>query len=332
MVAMGRSLLADPELPNKAAQNRIDQIRPCVGCCLGCIHAVLALEPGGCVVNPDVGREFQLKDETRTDTPLDILIIGAGPAGLAAARMAALRGHRPVVVDSRKAPGGLLHLAAKPPGRSGLQEIIDFYVRELARLKVPLHLETRMDEKRFEALNPRVVLVASGSLPKMPMIKGLFQTGMAIGTVVEVLEGKADMKEKVVVLGGGQTGLVTADFLAEQGKTVVVLNRRSHFAEEMSANDRFYLRERLKRQPVTLYKDVTVEGFTADGVRFRHAGGREDLSGFDSVVIAETGEPVRETVNFLKKSAASVQIIGDAKSARHLMFAISEGEEAARAV
>ncbi len=332
VVAMGRSLLADPELPRKALENKLGQIRPCIGCCLGCIHAVLQLEPGGCVVNPDVGREYQLAQPARTSSPKKVLIIGAGPAGLAAARMAKLGGHHPVVFDRRNTPGGLLNLAAKAPGRSDLQEIIDFYVNELKRLEVPLHLGTALDEASFKALTVHTVLVASGSLPKMPLIKGLFQSSMALWTALEVLDGRAAVDKKVLVLGGGQAGLVTADYLAENGKIVAVLNRRRHFAEEMSANDRFYLRERLKRSSVTLYKDVAIERFTADGANFKHFAGRAQLSGYHAVVIAEAGEPVRGTINFLKKTKLPFQIIGDAKSARHLMFAISEGEEAARAL
>jgi 2,4-dienoyl-CoA reductase-like NADH-dependent reductase (Old Yellow Enzyme family)/thioredoxin reductase len=331
MVAMGRSLLADPELPRKALEGRTDQIRPCIGCCLGCIHAVLQLEPGGCVVNPDVGREYRMTPPARTAHPKKVLIIGAGPAGLAAARMARICGHQPLLYDRRDKPGGLLHLAAKAPGRSDLQEIIDFYVKELERLEVPLHLGTDLDERLFNDLAPQEVLVASGSLPKMPLIKGLFESPMDLWSAVEILDGQP-VREKILVLGGGQAGLVTADFLAEQGKIVAVLNRRSHFAEEMSANDRFYLRERLKRPSVTLYKAVAIQKITSDGAHFRHAGGRMQLSGCHAVVIAEAGEPVRDTINFLKKCKLPLHIIGDAKSARHLMYAISEAEEAARAL
>jgi thioredoxin reductase len=332
MVAMGRSLLADPDLPRKALEGRTDGIRPCIGCCLGCIHAVLQLEPGGCVVNPDVGREYQLTEPNQTSTPKKVLVIGAGPGGLAAARMAALCGHHAVVFDRRTTPGGILHAAAKAPGRNDLQEIIDFYVRELARLEIPLYLGKDLDEHEFNAIAPQAVILASGSLPKIPLVKGLFQSPMDLWTAVDVLDGLAQVKEKVIVLGGGQAGLVTADFLAEQGKSVAVLNRRSHFAEEMSANDRYYLRERLKRSSVILFKDVVIEKFTADGAQFRHAKGQAHLSGYQSVVIAETGQPVREAINFLKKSGLPLYVIGDAKSARHLMFAVSEGEEAALTV
>ncbi len=332
MVAMGRSLLADADLPNKARKSQIDQIRPCIGCCLGCIHAVLQLEPGGCVVNPDVGREYQLEASAPPQKAKKILVVGAGPAGLAAARMAALCGHAPVVIDRQRQAGGQLYLAAKPPGRGDLQEIIDFYVYELQRLDVPLHLNTEPNEALLDEIDPDSVLAASGSLPKLPIIKGLFKTPMHLCTVIEALNGDAAVENSAIILGGGQNGLVLADFLAEQGKSVVVLHRGDHFAEEMSANDRYYLRERLKRSTVTLFKKVSIRAFTQTGAIFKHPNGQEEISGFDTVVVAEGGAPVRDTLQIFKKRRLPIHIIGDAKEARHLMFAISEAEEAVRSL
>ena len=121
VVAMGRALIADPELPNKALAGDLTAIRPCIGCCLGCIHAVLALEPGSCVVNPQVGREYLIQDDDKAKTPKTVLVAGAGPAGLAVARTAALRGHTVTVCEEKGAVGGLLRLAAIPPGRGGDQ-------------------------------------------------------------------------------------------------------------------------------------------------------------------------------------------------------------------
>jgi 2,4-dienoyl-CoA reductase-like NADH-dependent reductase (Old Yellow Enzyme family)/thioredoxin reductase len=332
MVAMGRSLLADAELPRKARENQLDRIRPCIGCCLGCIHAVLQLEPGGCVVNPDVGREYLLADGYCGSAPKKVLVVGAGPAGLAAARMAALCGHKPMIIDHQQQPGGLLRLAAMPPGRSDLQEIIDFFVHELQRLEVSLQLAVPLDADLLNEIAPDAAIVASGSLPKMPIIKGLFKTPINLCTVVEVLQGDAAVQTKALVLGGGQAGLVLTDHLAEQGKAVVVLHRGAHFAQEMSANDRYYLRERLKRPSVRLYKKVSIQSINQNSVRFKHPGGLEEIAGFDTVVVAEGSEPMRETLPLLKSIHLPIHIIGDAKSARHLMFAISEGEEAARAL
>ncbi|MFC1829040.1 FAD-dependent oxidoreductase, partial [Thermodesulfobacteriota bacterium] len=331
VVSMGRALIADPEFPNKARSGVLADIRPCIGCCLGCIHAVLALEPGACVVNPEVGREYLLKKETRTKQPKKVLIVGAGPAGMAAARMAARHGHHVVMCHEKGQVGGLLRLAAKAPGRAEIKENITFLSRELEKLGVEIRLNTALDEDLIDSVNPDTVILATGSLPEMPIIKGLFQTEMALSTVTDVFEGQA-VGDRVIILGGNQAGLVLADFLSEKGKAVVVLNRKQHFAEEMSSNDRYYLRERLKRDSVRLFKKVSVKEFLSDGVRFSSSGESFQLEGFDSVVIAEAMTPVREAKNLFKGKIMDVHIIGDAKAPRDLMFAQSEGEEVGRSI
>jgi 2,4-dienoyl-CoA reductase-like NADH-dependent reductase (Old Yellow Enzyme family)/thioredoxin reductase len=331
IVAMGRALIADPMLPQKARAGSLNAIRPCIGCCLGCIHAVLALEPGGCVVNPDVGREYLIQEEEKAASPRSLLVAGAGPAGLAAARMAALRGHRVTIVEEKGRVGGLLRLAAMAPGRGEIMDIVEYLTREVERLGVVLRLNAPLSKDLLDELNPDAVLLASGSLPDMPIIKGLFKTRMDLCTVTEVLEGEIT-GDRVIVLGGGQAGLVTADFLAEKGREVAVLNRKRHFAEEMSANDRFYLRERLKRESVHLFKQAAVKTFTDDGAVFTSAGKPVTLEGFDTVVVAEAMAPVRDAKQMLDKRGIEVHMIGDAKSPRNLMLAQSEAEEIGRSI
>lgn len=332
VVAMGRALIADPMLPEKARAGALNAIRPCIGCCLGCIHAVLALEPGGCVVNPDVGREYLNRAEAHeTACPKTVLVVGGGPAGLAAARMAAMRGHRVTLVDEKCRLGGLLRLAARPPGRGEIMEVIDYLTHEVERLGVVLRLNTQLDEALLDEVKPDAAILASGSLPEMPIIKGLFTTGMDLCTVTEVLGGKIT-GDRVIILGGGQAGLVTADFLAEKGREVAVLNRRRHFAEEMSSNDRFYLRERLKRDSVRLFKQVSVKAFSDDGVVFSSAGAPVTLDGFDTVVVAEAMTAVRDARALLDRSDIDVYVIGDARSPRNLMLAQSEAEEIGRSI
>ena len=330
MVSMGRSFLADPYYPQKAKKGEFSQIRPCVGCCLGCIHAVLAKEPGSCVVNPDVGREYKLKDETRPEQALKILIAGAGPAGMAAARQFALQGHRTIICEQKQGSGGLLSLASKAPGRGELNDIIDFFKNEIQRLDIEIWYDTKLTLDLINEVNPDKVILATGSMPDMPVIKGLFQTKMDLVTSVDVISGKEQVKDKVIVLGGGMTGLITADFLAEQGKQVVVLNRKKSFAEEMSSNDRYYLRERLKKGNVTLYKNVSVQQFTDDGVVFKSNGDKISLKGFGSVVISEKHISIREAKKLESKTHVPFHLIGDAKSPRHLMYCISEADEIAR--
>ena len=333
MVALGRSFLADPLYPEKAGTGRIDEIRPCVGCCLGCIHAVLAKEPGGCVVNPDVGREYllnaRLTNGNRSKKPARVLVAGAGPAGMAAARQFALAGHEVTLCEQGPASGGLLGLAAKAPGRGELGDILAFFRRELARLTVPVRYDTLLSREILQNQDPDHVVLATGSLPEMPVIKGLFTTRMSLVTNVDLLTGKETAGTRVIVLGGGMAGLVVADFLADQGKTVKVLNRKKSFAEEMSSNDRYYLRERLKKGGVTLYKKVAVQAFTPDGVQFTSNGENLVLQGFDTVVISEKHQAVRDAKILEKGSSARFHLIGDAKSPRHLMYCISEAEELA---
>ena len=333
MVALGRSLLSDPQWPNKVKNGSVRTIRPCIGCCLGCIHAVFQLEPGGCVVNPDVGREYLLPRgiEPAAD-PRKCLVVGAGPAGLAAARMLALRGHAVTVCEQQSEIGGALRLASKPPGRIELMDILNYFAEELAGLKVDVRLNCAVSEELLRQIDPDEVVLATGSLPDMPMIKGFYQTDMQVCTVTELLSGAVDVGRQVMVWGGNQAALVLADDLATQGKSVTVLNRKAHFAEEMSSNDRYYLRERLKRGGVNLYKNVHGLAFSADGARFRAAEQAAELSGFDAVVLADTFVSLREAANRAKGHRARVHFIGDAKQPRHLMYAISEGEELGRAL
>ncbi len=339
MVALGRSLLADPEYPNKARTGRISNIRPCVGCCLGCIHAVLAKEPGSCVVNPDVGREYKLVEAASQKTPEKksgstgdrILVAGAGPAGMAAARMFAMEGHTVMICEQSPATGGLLAMASHAPGRGELGDILRFFNEELDRLSVEIRFNTPLSRQIIDEFKPDQVILATGSMPDMPVIKGLFKTSMDLLTNVDVFVNGVNGAGRVIVLGGGMTGLITADTLAEKGCEVVVLNRKKSFAEEMSSNDRYYLRERLKKNGVKLYKRVSVHGFSRDGVSFSSGGEPYELTGFDAVVISEKHQPVREAKKLEKGTDVKFYVVGDAKEPRHLMYCISEGEETGRA-
>ncbi|MFW6242489.1 MAG: FAD-dependent oxidoreductase, partial [Thermodesulfobacteriota bacterium] len=316
----------------KSGEGRESEIRPCLGCCLGCIHAVLALEPGGCVVNPEVGREYRLDAGAadRTESPKKVLVIGAGPAGLAAARMAALRGHEARLWEASGELGGLVRLAAVPPGRDSVYDLIRYFIAELDRLGVPVERNREATEAAVREAAPDAVLLTSGSLPEMPIIRGLFQTKMTLATVVEILSGEIEAGKRVIVIGGGQSGLLTADFLADIGREVVVLNRKRHFAEEMSSNDRFYLRERLKRENVTLFKSVSVREFLPDGAVFRAGDEERRLTGFDTVVVAERMTPIRDAAPILQSLNIPVQVVGDAREPRLIMHAVGEAEETAR--
>jgi 2,4-dienoyl-CoA reductase-like NADH-dependent reductase (Old Yellow Enzyme family) len=327
MVAMGRALLADPELPNKAREGRFEAIRPCIGCCLACIHRVLALESGSCVVNPAVGREHLLERQEMPATPKTVLVVGGGVAGMAAARLAAMRGHSVTLAESGDRLGGLGRLAAVPPGRGEILDIVDFFKREIARLGIGVRLNRALDAGLLDEVDPTDVVLATGSRPDFPLVRGLSQTRLKLVTGLEVLGGEAQITGRVAVLGGGQAALVVADHLAESGAEVVVLNRGRHFAEEMAANDRYSLRERLNASGTRLVKKVRLKQVTDTGVVFQAGGQEETFDGLDALVISEKMTPIRKSLELLRGREVTWHLIGDAKSPRILMYAISEGEE-----
>jgi 2,4-dienoyl-CoA reductase-like NADH-dependent reductase (Old Yellow Enzyme family)/thioredoxin reductase len=331
LVAMGRAHLVDPELAAKAAEGRLHELRPCIGCCRGCIEQVLALNEATCVMNPELGREHLLGKAKPAAATKKILVVGAGPAGLACARLLALRGHDVVVVEEREQAGGALVYASKPPGRAELWEMVEYFLAELKRLGVEIRLNTSVDQVLSAELAPAAVVVASGSNPRLPQVPGLFDSGLELSTVLDVLSGHVTPGQKVVVLGSDQAAMVTADFLAQGRRDVAVLGG-DHFAPELSPNDRTSLRRRLSEAGVRLYKRAFIREFQPDGLVVEHQKGRQKLLGFRDLVIADGFRPERRPAEMLGRLGLETHVLGDAKSPRTLLEVTAEADELGRAL
>ena len=332
LVAMGRAHIADPELAAKASQGRLDQLRPCIGCCRGCIESVLALNEATCVMNPELGREYLLGQAPRpAPRPRKILVVGAGPAGLACARLLALRGHQVVVAEERGRVGGALVYASKPPGRAELYEMVEYFLGELERMGVDIRLNTVVDEGLVAELAPEAVVLATGANPRIPELPGLLDSGLELSTVLEVLSGDVVPGPRVVVLGSDQAAMVTADFLAQGPREVVVLGGE-HFAAELAPNDRTSLRRRLADAGVRLYKRAFIREFLPDRLVIEHKGGQETLVGFRDLVIAEGFRPERRLTQMLTRMGLEFHLLGDAKSPRTLLEITAEADELGRAL
>jgi 2,4-dienoyl-CoA reductase-like NADH-dependent reductase (Old Yellow Enzyme family)/thioredoxin reductase len=331
MVAMGRAHLADPDLATKAYEGRLSDIRPCIGCCKGCIERALALEEGTCVMNPEVGREYLLK---KKDMPKSkrILVLGAGPAGLAVARMAALYGHKVIVLEETSHVGGMARLASMPPGRSEIMELVEYYLRELNRLRVEIRLNMKLNRELISLIKPDVGIITTGSLPEIPQIAGLFDTGMALHTITDVLQSNSSPGHRIVMLGGNMAALQVADFLAEKGSEVFVLHRGNHFAEQMAPNDRTYLMERMKQPGIQLFKGVSIKEFLENGIRFLWKGQVETLDMITDIILSEGMRSNRRATEVLEEADIEVHIIGDAKAPRTLLDALAEADELGRAL
>ncbi len=333
MVAMGRAHLADPELAKKAYEGRFADIRPCIGCCKGCIERALALEEATCVMNPEVGREYILKRKKDiSKSSKRILVVGAGPAGLAVSRMASLCGHHVVIVEEDSRVGGMARLASTPPGRSEIMDLVQYYHREVNRLNVELRLNTALDKRLVSMIKPDVGIITTGSLPEIPQIEGLFDTDIILHTITDVLQSDSHPGNRVVVLGGNMAALQVADFLKEAGKEVFVLHRGDHFAKEMAPNDRTYLMERMKRPGTKLMRRVTIKEFLKNGIRLLLKGQVKTLEMITDIVLSEGMRPNRQAFGLFKEAGIEVHIIGDAKSPRTFFHALAEADELGRAL
>lgn len=223
VIAMGRTLLAEPDWVKKAEEGREDEIRSCLSC-LYCFTRVP--EDGsvpGCCINPYCKCEAAKPELVRNGNERKVAIVGAGPSGLEAAVILAERGFKPVLFEKKPYIGGLVDLASVPPHKSKLHWLIDYYERQLRRLKVEVHLCTEATAEILEELHPYAVILAAGTSEIVPgRIPGI--TEDIVVKVRDILEEKTRIKNKnIVIIGGGLTGMETAHYLALKDNNVTVV-------------------------------------------------------------------------------------------------------------
>ena len=333
VVAMGRALIADPDLPKKAMEGRIREIRPCVGCCAGCAEMVMkAVSDMTCVMNPLVGREWNIKPATAKNKKV-ILVIGSGPAGMETARLAAMRGHKVVICEKDGNVGGQLVVAAIPPKRQNFIKIIDYYTLQLSQLHVEIRLNKEVNEKVIEEIKPDQIVVATGSVPRVPEIPGLSDCSIDVALAKDILSGDEIAEDNVLIVGGQRYGLLTADFLAQAGKNVIVTNSSKHLAEDLAANDRWPLIARLTEAKVKIYKrNSIIKEIKGDTIIALIEGDEIQVRGQDQIIIADGMKSERSVVNIIRKTEIPYHIIGDAKEPRGCLEAIAEANELAYAL
>lgn len=284
LVAMGRALLADPHLPNKLAEGRDDEIIYCIGCNEGCTGMLNKCKPISCALNPRTGYEPDYPVRT-VSQPKRIVVVGGGPAGCEAARTAAENGHKVILLEKASMLGGLANVAALPPGKGVYTSIGKYYATVLPRLGVDVRLNTEATAAMLKEMAPDHLFVAIGSTPIVPEF-----CSKAASTVLarDVLEGKAVTGKRVMVLGGGLVGAETAEFLAEQGKDVTIVELRDALAIEMEYKTRQMVLKRLNELSVKALLKTQVTELCPDGtVMARDSYGLDKtLARFDQVVVS----------------------------------------------
>jgi len=324
LIAVGRGLIADPELPRKALEGRLGDIRPCLACnapeCHGRTFRQLSM---GCVVNPTVGREasFELHAAQQQRR---VLVIGGGPAGLEAARVAALRGHHVVLCEQEPRLGGQFYLAGQAPHKQMHLALIDYYARQLAGLNVDVHLEMPMDVAQVLAFAPDAVIIATGAKPSGSQLPGLGEETL---TAWEVLAG-APVGQSVAIVGGGSVACDAAEYLAVQGRKVTMIEMLPEIAQDMVAWTRHLTMKRLVAHDVEILLRCKVLEFDAGRLIYDRDGVLEILDGIDTIALAigaARHDPLSADV---RAAGFDPVLIGDCVKPQNAAVAIRQGYEA----
>jgi 2,4-dienoyl-CoA reductase-like NADH-dependent reductase (Old Yellow Enzyme family) len=268
LIAMGRALLADPELPRKAKEG--GEVRPCIGCNQGCIDRLYNGMAITCMVNARAGREYQIPSLGRARISKRIAVIGGGPAGLEFSRVASERGHRVTLFEKERELGGRFRLASIPPLRREINEFIDYLTRSIrsAGVKTELGVSIKPDDWAQSGDFDEVVVAVGG----MPIRLPLPETQSNVALAEDVLQDKTPLGSKIVVIGGGMVGCETAEWIAQQGKQVIIVEQLAEVARDMESRTLKLLLERLEYHRVEIICGTKVECCKGDKVICRQGG------------------------------------------------------------
>ena len=345
MVAMTRSHIADPEILKKAKEGRFDDIRNCVRCNHGCIDRVFCDLDVTCTVNAQVGREKELEIKPAKVTK-KVVVIGGGPAGLEAARVAAMRGHNVILFEKETELGGLNRYAQLPPNREELGGVTRWQIMQLEKSGVDRRGGVEATVESVVKEKPDAVIVATGSSLHIPAIDGILgrdgRLRKNVRMISDVLTGRAEVGNKVLVIGANDIGLETAEFLKEQGKNVTVVDCKKAPSQEIIGGISWmnYL-PRIEEKGIKLLLDKFVKEIRDDGVVLDTAGlmppsHREGAIGnmeetvfeTDTIVVGTGRRSVDRLFDGLIGKVGEVYKVGDAREPRHTYRAVKEGFEA----
>jgi len=355
MICWGRPLIADPELPNKVREGRLDQIIPCIACNQGCFDSIFAGTPVTCILNPRAGNEGFFK-VGQGDKPKKIMVAGGGPAGMEFALTAGERGHKVHLYEKEDRLGGQVNLAKTPPGKGEFQRLIDSMKGRMEHRNVRVNLNTLLTPEMVREERPDLLVIASGARPISIDVPGVDKPHVV--EAWDVLSEKVwNMGEDVVVVGGSATGCETALFVAEMavpdpntftflayhsaenpvfatellhtsGRNVTVIDMLPRFADNVGRTARWSLIESLRLMGVNLRPNTLLQEIRDDSILVKTDKGEESIAA-DTVIMAVGALSVNDFAGNLQEMGCDVITIGDAKDPRKITEAVREGFEEA---
>lgn len=320
LIFIGHGLLAQPDLVNLINEDREDEIRPCIGCGHCVDHQLQHGERAICSGNAVLARgdnDYRIKPAEKKKK---VIVIGAGVAGVEAARIAAIRGHEVHIYDMSNEVGGQMNLACIPPFKQHLGLMKPYLERQLEIHGVHVHLGKKITKEDIFSLHADAVVCATGVSPILPKIPGADKAVNAI----DILAGKSCGKN-IVIIGGGSIGCETAEYLAKQGKKVSVIEMTDTLAGNTGKTDQTILLGHLEGYKVSLLTESIVEKITDAEVIYKAKDGSSNIIKADSVVLAIGGKPETSLYESLKNDIAELYNIGDSNGGGIIPNAVFEG-------